>query len=93
MFSGVNISANTRKRIKVLVFEEKKVVEALSSYSMYLGDSPYKLPGFFSILPYGELQYGLWMPKGGMYGLVEGLIKLNQEKDVKINTSPKIKKL
>jgi len=25
MFSGVNISANTRKRIKVLVFEEKKV--------------------------------------------------------------------
>ena len=55
-------------------FEEKKVVEALSSYSMYLGDSPYKLPGFFSILPYGELQYGLWMPKGGMYGLVEGLI-------------------
>ena len=74
-------------------FEEKKVVEALSSYSMYLGDSPYKLPGFFSILPYGELQYGLWMPKGGMYGLVEGLIKLNQEKDVKINTSSKIKKI
>ena len=31
------------------------------------------------------------MPKGGMYGLVEGLIKLNQEKDVKINTSSKIK--
>ena len=74
-------------------FEEKKVVEALSSYSMYLGDSPYKLPGFFSILPYGELQYGLWMPKGGMYGLVEGLIKLNQEQDVKINTSSKIKKI
>jgi phytoene desaturase len=74
-------------------FEEKKIVEALSSYSMYLGDSPYKLPGFFSILPYGELQYGLWMPKGGMYGLVEGLIKLNQEKDVKINTSSKIKKI
>ena len=74
-------------------FEEKKVVEALSSYSMYLGDSPYKLPGFFSILPYGELQYGLWMPKGGMYGLVEGLIKLNKEKDVKINTSSKIKKI
>ena len=33
------------------------------------------------------------MPKGGMYGLVEGLIKLNQEQDVKINTSSKIKKI
>ena len=31
--------------------------------------------------------------QGGMYGLVEGLIKLNQEKDVKINTSSKIKKI
>ena len=57
-------------------FEEEKVIEAFSSYSMYLGDSPYKLPGFFSILPFGELQYGLWMPKGGMYGLVEGLNKI-----------------
>ena len=74
-------------------FEEKKIVEALSSYSMYLGDSPYKLPGFFSILPYGELQYGLWMPKGGMYGLVKGLKKLNEDFDVKINTSSKIKKI
>ena len=74
-------------------FEEKKIVEAFSSYSMYLGDSPYKLPGFFSILPYGELQYGLWMPKGGMYGLVNGLKKLNQDFNVKINTSSKITKI
>ena len=74
-------------------FEEEKVIDAFSSYSMYLGDSPYKLPGFFSILPFGELQYGLWMPKGGMYGLVEGLIKLNKESNVKINTDTKIKKI
>ncbi len=74
-------------------FEEEKIVEAFSSYSMYLGDSPYKLPGFFSILPYGELQYGLWMPKGGMYGLVKGLKKLNLECNVKIHTSSKINKI
>ena len=74
-------------------FEEEKIIDAFSSYSMYLGDSPYKLPGFFSILPFGELQYGLWMPKGGMYGLVEGLIKLNKENNVKINTNSKIKKI
>ena len=74
-------------------FDEEKIIEAFSSYSMYLGDSPYKLPGFFSILPYGELQYGLWMPKGGMYGLVKGLEKLNLDTNVKINTSAKIKKI
>jgi len=74
-------------------FKEKKIVEALSSYSMYLGDSPYKLPGFFSILPFGELQYGLWMPKGGMYGLIQGLIKLNTDFKVKINTLKKVKRI
>ena len=74
-------------------FVEEKIIEAFSSYSMYLGDSPYKLPGFFSILPYGELQYGLWMPKGGMYGLVKGIEKLNLDSKVKINTSSKIEKI
>src|SRR5262249_20694412 len=53
--------------------------EALGSYAMYLGGSPYELPGLFSILPYGELAYGLWLPAGGIYGLVEGVGRLARE--------------
>ena len=74
-------------------FNEKKIIEAFSSYSMYLGDSPYKLPGFFSILPFGELQYGLWMPKGGMYGLIMGLKKLNEDFNVTINTEKRVEEI
>jgi phytoene desaturase len=47
-------------------FQSRYIREALGSYGMYLGGSPFDLPGLFSILSYGELAYGLWLPKGGI---------------------------
>jgi phytoene desaturase len=46
-------------------FKSRHVREALGSYAMYLGGSPYDLPGMFTILPYGEMAYGLRLPEGG----------------------------
>ena len=58
-------------------FKSPYIRQAFGSYGMYLGGSPFDLPGLFTILPYGELAYGLWLPRGGIYGLVEGIeIKL-----------------
>lgn len=68
-------------------FKSPRICEALGSYGMYLGGSPHSLPGFFSILPYGELAYGLWLPEGGIYGLVSGMEKLAIELGVEIRTS------
>ena len=74
-------------------FKSRYIREALGSYGMYLGGSPYELPGLFSILPYGELAYGLWLPKGGIYGLVEGIEKLALELGVAIFTNSRVKKI
>jgi phytoene desaturase len=71
-------------------FREPKIVEALGCYAMYLGGSPYQLPGFFSILPYGELAHGLWLPAGGIYGLVQGLERLAKELGVDIETGVRV---
>ena len=65
-------------------FSNNHVIEAFGSYSMYLGGSPYDIPGFFSILPYGEIMYGLWMPKGGMYSLIESLEKILNKLGVQV---------
>lgn len=67
-------------------FKSPYLREALGSYAMYLGGSPWALPGLFSILPYGELAYGLWLPKGGIYSMVEALQKLATEVGVQIRT-------
>jgi pimeloyl-ACP methyl ester carboxylesterase len=60
---------------------------------MYLGGSPFDLPGLFSILPYGELAFGLWLPKGGIYGVVEGIAKLARELGVELYTNTRVNRI
>jgi phytoene desaturase len=74
-------------------FKSRYLREALGSYGMYLGGSPLELPGMFTILAYGELACGLWLPKGGVYALVEGVERLALELDVVIHTRCRVRKL
>jgi phytoene desaturase len=71
-------------------FKSLKVREALGSYAMYLGGSPYDLRGIFSILPFGEIYYGLWLPKNGMYSLIEKMSDLAKSLGVDIRTGEKV---
>ncbi len=74
-------------------FQSRYIREALGSYGMYLGGSPYELPGLFSILAYGELAHGLWLPKGGVYGLVQGMERLARELGVEIRTKEPVRRI
>ncbi|HYP00254.1 MAG TPA: phytoene desaturase family protein [Pyrinomonadaceae bacterium] len=74
-------------------FKSRHLREALGSYAMYLGGSPHTLAGMFTILSYGEMAYGLWLPEGGVYGLVEGIEKLAVELGVEIHTNCRVRKI
>lgn len=74
-------------------FRSRYLVEALGSYAMYLGGSPFELPGLFSILPYGELAHGLWLPRGGIYTLVEAIEALARELGVAIRTGCRVERI
>ena len=74
-------------------FRSRHLREALGSYAMYLGGSPYQLPGIFTILPYGEMAHGLWLPEGGVYGLVEGIERLARELGVEIQTNRRVARI
>jgi phytoene desaturase len=67
-------------------FGGERIADALGSYAMYLGGSPYDLPGFFSMLPYGELAFGLWLPEGGIHGLVSAIERLARDLGVQVET-------
>lgn len=67
-------------------FKSRRIREALGSYGMYLGGAPYDLPGIFSIIPFGELEHGLWLPEGGMYSLVEAMCRVAKRVGVEIRT-------
>ncbi len=74
-------------------FRSPHIREALGSYAMYLGGSPWTLPGLFSILPYGELAYGLWLPEGGIYGLVEAIARLAGDLGIRILTRSRVRRI
>jgi len=74
-------------------FRSRYLREAFGAYGMYLGGSPYQLPGLFSILPYGELAYGLWLPKGGIYGLVAAIERLARDLGVVIHTGQRVRRI
>lgn len=82
---GRSLDADLRR-----FFRSRHIREALGSYAMYLGGSPYELPAFFSILPYGELAYGLWLPKGGIYALVHAIARVAREIGVTIHTGQRV---
>lgn len=74
-------------------FKQRYIREAFGSYGMYLGGSPFDLPGLFTILAYGELAYGLWLPKGGIYSLVQGIEKLAIELGIQIQTNQPVQQV
>lgn len=74
-------------------FKHPRLRQALGSYGMYLGGSPHQLPGFFSILPYGELAHGLWLPRGGIYALVRAVERLARELGVEIETARRVRRI
>ena len=74
-------------------FKSNKIIEAFGSYGMYLGGAPYDLPGIFSIIPFGELERGLWLPKGGMYGLIEAMERVAVRLGVEVRTSSPVQSI
>jgi phytoene desaturase len=75
-------------------FRTEKLRQAFSFQTMYLGLSPFEAPAVYALLPYTELaEDGLWFPRGGMYGLVEGLGRLAAELGVKIHLRSMVEKI
>jgi phytoene desaturase len=57
-------------------FDDPRLKAAFTFQDVYMGLSPFEAPATFSMMPYTELAHGVWYPKGGMYSIVEALLKL-----------------
>lgn len=63
--------------------EEVRVIFSLVAF--FLGSTPFQTPAIYSLLNYTEMKHnGYWKVKGGMYRLVEELVKILNERGVKI---------
>jgi phytoene desaturase len=57
-------------------FTNSRLKAAFSFQDVYMGLSPFDAPATFSLMPYTELEHGVWYPRGGMYSIVEALMSI-----------------
>jgi len=57
-------------------FDDPRLKAAFTFQDVYMGLSPFEAPATFSMMPYTELAHGVYYPRGGMYSIVEALMKL-----------------
>lgn len=66
---------------KNFVSEEVRIIFSLVAF--FLGATPFKTPAIYSLLNYTEMKHdGYWRVKGGMYRIVEELVKILENRGV-----------
>jgi phytoene desaturase len=60
-------------------FKHPHLRQAFSFQNIYLGQSPYKAPALFSMIPAAECTEGALFPIGGMYNIPDRLFELAKE--------------
>lgn len=56
-----------------------KLRQAFTFQTLYLGMSPFTCPSIYALLPYIEMEFGVWFPKGGTIALADALETLLYE--------------
>jgi phytoene desaturase len=72
-------------------FKNKDLQKILEFTTVFLGGSPYNTPAFYLLVAHADFNLGTYYPIGGMYQVIEALLKLCRENKVSlINNQPVI---
>lgn len=71
-------------------FHDHRARKILEYAMVFLGASPSNAPALYSLMSYLDLEEGIFFPVGGMYAIVEGLVKLCGELGVKIECGTEV---
>jgi phytoene desaturase len=81
---------NMRTHVHTL-FKSQKLRELLEFPVLFLGATPQNTPALYSLMNYADMVGGTWYPMGGMFKIVEGMVKVCQELGVKFMFNQTVK--
>lgn len=67
--------------------QDERLRQAFTFQTLYLGISPLDCPSIYALLPYIEMEFGVWFPMGGMMSVADALARLLQEMGGEIYTN------
>lgn len=65
-------------------FKHPRLLQLIEFPILFLGATPQNTPAMYSLMNYAEMAGGTWYPMGGMHEIVRGMVKLAEEKGVKM---------
>lgn len=72
-------------------FDSQEIKVIFSLVAFFLGSTPFQTPAVYSLLNYTELKHdGYWNVEGGMYKIVEEIVKILKERKVQFHYSTEI---
>ncbi|AIQ55215.1 phytoene desaturase family protein [Paenibacillus sp. FSL R7-0331] len=74
-------------------FRSEELRDAFSLQSLYIGGAPFRTPGIYTMLPYAESAFGIWMLKGGYGQLPRILSRELLSRGVEIHTGTEVEGL
>jgi len=74
-------------------FHTDKLRKAFSFHSMFLGLSPFESPAMYSMITYADLTGGMYYPMGGIYSIIEDMIRIAAETGVQIRTEAAVEEI
>ena len=66
-------------------FKDEKIIRLMEFPVIFLGETADNIPALYSLMNYADIALGTWYPMGGMHEIVKGMVKLAEEKGVKIH--------
>lgn len=74
-------------------FHSEELKDAFSLQSLYIGGAPFRTPGIYTMLPYAEHAFGIWMLKGGYGRLPQIMARELERRDMVIHTNTNVESL
>jgi phytoene desaturase len=74
-------------------FKAPRIIKLLEFPVLFLGATPEKTPALYSLMNYADMSLGTWYPMGGMYKIVEGLVKLAKEQGADFRFNSPVQRL
>ena len=77
---------NLYKQVAGYFEHNDKLAKAFSFHSMFLGLSPFDALAMYSLITYADLALGMWFPMGGIYSIIEDMLRLGERMGVEVRT-------
>lgn len=71
-------------------FHDPRIKQLFMFQAIYVGASPRRTPATFTVIPFLEQRQGVWFPDGGLYAIVEAMVRLADELGVEIRCGSEV---